>query len=122
MIRRLSAELCLHGLEQVPVQNGGLLALQNFTFEEHLSDVETIAQQVRERSTRSAGGYRHNGRPERWPEADLAIFPGIWDALLPSATLECITIEHLTLALRTFVTAAIETERARPTANVDAAK
>jgi hypothetical protein len=48
-----------------------------------------------------AGGYPHNGQPERWPRVDLAIFPGIWDALLLSVALECLTIERLTPALIT---------------------
>jgi len=39
-------------------------------------------------------GNQNSGRA-----ANLAIFSDIWDALLPSVSLECMTIERLTLAL-----------------------
>ena len=52
MIARLFAQLDLDGLEQVPIENGGLLTLQHLTLEVDLSDVETIMKEVSERTTR----------------------------------------------------------------------
>ena len=48
----LFAQLCLDSLEQVPVENGGLLALQDLTLEADLADIEAIAKEVRERTAR----------------------------------------------------------------------
>jgi hypothetical protein len=42
----------LDGIEQVPINDGGLLAYQRLALEEHLSDVKSVAQQV---SKRTAG-------------------------------------------------------------------
>jgi hypothetical protein len=49
MIGRLLSQLGLHSVEQVPVENGGLLAIEDLTLENDLTDIEAIAQQVRQR-------------------------------------------------------------------------
>ena len=43
MIVRLLIQLGLDGIEQVPVEDGGLLALEDLALEGDLSDVEAIA-------------------------------------------------------------------------------
>src|SRR5215469_9537313 len=50
MIVDLLVELGLHPIEQSLFENGGLLALEDLAFESDLTDIETIAQQLRERS------------------------------------------------------------------------
>src|SRR5215471_1010021 len=50
MIVDLLVELGLHRIEQSLFENGGLLALEDLTFESDLADIETIAKQLRERS------------------------------------------------------------------------
>src|SRR6266478_1732968 len=52
MIVRLFAQLGLDRLEQVPVDDGRLLPGQNLALEDHLSDVEPVAEQVGKRTAR----------------------------------------------------------------------
>src|SRR6202007_2446597 len=49
MIGRLLTQLGLDGVEQVPIENAGLFALEDLTLEWHLTDIEAIAQEVGER-------------------------------------------------------------------------
>ena len=44
MTVHLFAQLGLDGLEQVPIDNGRLLALEDITLKRHVSDVEAIAE------------------------------------------------------------------------------
>ena len=46
MIGRLLTQLGLHGVEQVPIENAGLFAIEDLTLEWHLTDIEAIAQEV----------------------------------------------------------------------------
>ena len=48
MICRLLTQLGLDGVEQVPIENAGLFALEDLTLEWHLTDIEAIAQLVGE--------------------------------------------------------------------------
>src|SRR6476660_5048722 len=48
----LFAQLDLDGLEEVPIDNGRLLALEDLTLERHVSNIEAIAEQMGERSAR----------------------------------------------------------------------
>ena len=48
----LFTQLGLDGLEQVPIDNGRLLALEDLTLKRHVSDIEAIAKQMGERSAR----------------------------------------------------------------------
>ena len=52
MIVRLLAQLGLDGLEEVLVENGGLLALQHLALEADLANIEAIAKEVGERTAR----------------------------------------------------------------------
>jgi hypothetical protein len=49
MVGDLLGELGLNSLEQVPTDDGRLLAGQDLTFEHDLADIEAIAQQMGER-------------------------------------------------------------------------
>ena len=49
MIGRLLTQLGLDGVEQVPIENAGLFAMEDLTLEWHLTDIEAIAQEVGER-------------------------------------------------------------------------
>jgi hypothetical protein len=44
VIVHLLVQLGLDGIEYAPVENGGLLAFQDLTLEDHLSNVEAIAK------------------------------------------------------------------------------
>ena len=46
MIGRLLAQLGLDGLEEFPIENGGLLTLQHLTLEADLSNIEAITKKV----------------------------------------------------------------------------
>ena len=52
VIVALLVQLGLDGVEQVPINNGGLFAGQDLALEGHLPDVEAVAQQVGERAAR----------------------------------------------------------------------
>ena len=52
MIVHLFGQLGLDGIEELPINNGRLLARQDLTLECHLSNVEPVAEQVGERSAR----------------------------------------------------------------------
>jgi hypothetical protein len=52
MIIHLLGQLDLDGIEELPINNGRLLARQDFALECHLSNVEPVAEQVGERSAR----------------------------------------------------------------------
>ena len=52
MIVYLLGQLDLDGVEEPPINNGGLLARQDLTLECHLSNVESVAEKVGERSAR----------------------------------------------------------------------
>src|SRR6516164_6778987 len=43
MIGRLLTQLGLDGVEQVPIENAGLFAMEDLTLEWHLTDIEAIA-------------------------------------------------------------------------------
>src|ERR1700692_4434597 len=49
MICRLLTQLGLDGVEQVPIENAGLFAMEDLTLEWHLTDIEAIAKKVGER-------------------------------------------------------------------------
>src|SRR5437016_12370308 len=71
----LFAQLGLDGLEQVAIDNGRLLALEDLTLKRHVSDIEAIAKQMGERSTRernSADGLPGLERPHLGDDAPLA--------------------------------------------------
>ena len=61
----LFAQLGLNGLEQVPIDNSRLLALEDLALKRHVSDIEAIAEQVSERSARErdAASVRMRQRP-----------------------------------------------------------
>src|SRR4051812_35132615 len=52
MIVHLLGQLDLDGVEELPINNGRLLARQDLALECHLSNVESVAEQVSERSAR----------------------------------------------------------------------
>ena len=52
MIVHLLGQLGLDGIEELPINNGRLLARQDLTLECHLSNVEPVAEQVGEGSAR----------------------------------------------------------------------
>src|SRR6266446_3644730 len=71
----LFAQLGLDGLEQVPIDNGWLLALEDLTLKQHVSDIEAIAEQMGERSARerdAAYGLPGLERPHLGDDAPLA--------------------------------------------------
>src|SRR5207245_7296795 len=71
----LFAQLGLDGLEQVPIDNGRLLALEDLTLKRNVSDIEAIAEQMGERSARernSADGLPGLERPHLGDDARLA--------------------------------------------------
>src|SRR5579863_9039236 len=49
MVRCVFIEPGLDSVEQIPIQNRRLLAFEDLTFEDHLSDVEAITKQMGER-------------------------------------------------------------------------
>ena len=49
MICRLLTQLGLDGVEQVPIENAWLFAMEGLTLEWHLTDIEAIAKEVGER-------------------------------------------------------------------------
>src|SRR6516225_8027653 len=49
MVVDLLIQLGLDGLKQVLIENGRLLAFEDFVFEDDFADIETIAKQMRER-------------------------------------------------------------------------
>src|SRR5215472_3411971 len=49
MVVDLLIELGLHRIEHGPFENGSLLSLEDLTFESDLTNIETIAQQLRDR-------------------------------------------------------------------------
>src|SRR3954453_15780844 len=52
MIVHLLGQLDLDGVEELPINNGRLLARQDLALECHLSNVESVAEKVGERSAR----------------------------------------------------------------------
>jgi hypothetical protein len=71
----LFAQLGLDGLEQVPIDNARLLALEDLTLKRHVSDIEAIAEQMGERSARerdTAYGLPGLERPHLGNDAPLA--------------------------------------------------
>jgi hypothetical protein len=49
MIGRLLTQLGLDGVEQVPIENAGLFAMEDLTLKWHRTDIEAIAKEVGER-------------------------------------------------------------------------
>src|SRR4029077_10674273 len=49
MIGRLLTQLGLDGVEQVPIENARLFAMEDLTLEWHLTDIEAIVKEVGER-------------------------------------------------------------------------
>ena len=75
VIVHLFGQLGLDGIEQVPIDDGGLLAGQDLTLEGHLSNVEAVAKQMGERSARernAADGLPGLERPNLGDDAPLA--------------------------------------------------
>ena len=58
MIVHLLGQLDLDGIEELPINNGRLLARQDLTLECHLANVEPVAEQVGERSARERDDRR----------------------------------------------------------------
>jgi hypothetical protein len=52
VIAPLLVELGLNGLEQLAIENGCLLALEDFTLIFDLSNIEAVAQKISERPSR----------------------------------------------------------------------
>src|SRR5688500_4188356 len=48
VVVQLFRQLCLDGIEQGPIDDGGLFACQRLTLEEHLPNIEAIAKDMRE--------------------------------------------------------------------------
>ena len=48
MVAHLLAQLGLNGVEQTSIDNGGLLASQGLSLEDHLADVKPVAKQMGE--------------------------------------------------------------------------
>jgi len=48
MVAHLLAQLGLNGFEQASIDNGGLLASQGFSLEDHLAEVKPVAKQMGE--------------------------------------------------------------------------
>src|SRR5262249_48847004 len=59
MVGELRVQLCRDGLEEVLIENGGLLTFEDIALEGDFADVEAIAQQMGERATRK--GNAANG-------------------------------------------------------------
>ena len=75
MIVHLFGQLGLDGIEQVPIDNGGLLAGQDLTLEDHLPNVEAVAKQMGERPARernAADGLACLQRADLGDDAPLA--------------------------------------------------
>src|SRR6476620_400604 len=71
----LFAQLGLDGLEQVAIDNGRLLALEDLTLKRHVADIEAIAEQMGERSARerdATDGLPDLERPYLGDDAPLA--------------------------------------------------
>ena len=67
MIVHLLGQLGLDGIEELPINNGRLLARQDLTLECHLSNVEPVAEQVGARKrTASLSGRAVDRPPVRW--------------------------------------------------------
>jgi hypothetical protein len=52
VVGQLLIQLGLDGIEQVPINDGRLLASQDLALEDHLSDVKPVAQQMSEMAAR----------------------------------------------------------------------
>jgi hypothetical protein len=91
---------CLLPTQGAPSQAGGNIAgLNRHSPDDSRTGINSsdfLASLKARRELRAA--TRTTGGPNGGRGVDLAIFPGIWDALLLSVALECITIEPLTLA------------------------
>src|SRR5258708_38441692 len=71
----LFGQLGLDGLEQVPIDNGRLLALEDLTLKRHVADIEAIVEQMGEWSARerdAAYGLAGLERPHLGDDAPLA--------------------------------------------------
>jgi hypothetical protein len=67
MIGRLFTQFCLDGIEELSIENGGLLTLQYLTLEADLSNIETITKEVRQRSPRKVyAANRLGARPSQF--------------------------------------------------------
>ena len=75
MIVDLLVQLGLDCIEQVPINNGGLLARQDLALEDNLSDVKSVAKQMSERTARegnAADGLAGFQGPHLGDDASLA--------------------------------------------------
>ena len=68
MIVHLLGQLDLDGVEELPINNGRLLAWQDLALECHLSNVESVAEQVGERSARERDAADNGIMAPRIPE------------------------------------------------------
>src|SRR6202140_3653084 len=94
MIYRLLTQLGLDGVEQVPIENAGLFAIEDLTLEWHLTDIKAIAQQVGERP--AAEGNAAGGRSglQRANLGDDALFAQLGHQQVQAAKLEITAEDH----------------------------
>ena len=74
VVVHLFGQLGLDGLEQVSIDDGGLLASQDLALEDHLADVEAVAEQMGERTAcegNAADGLACLQRPDLGDDASL---------------------------------------------------
>ena len=57
----LLVQLGLDRIEQVPINDGGLLARQGLALEDHLSDVKPVAKQISERAAGERNATERSG-------------------------------------------------------------
>ena len=84
----LLVQLGLDGIEQIPIENGGLLARQDLTLEGHLSDVEPIAKQMGERTARERNAADGLSCLQRADLGDDAPFAQVGHQQVEAAELE----------------------------------
>ena len=88
MICRLLTQLGLDGVEQVPIENGGLFAIEDLTLEWHLTDIEAIAQEVGERAAGERNAADDLSGLQRANLGDDALFAQVGHQQVEAAKLE----------------------------------
>src|SRR6478672_9551726 len=94
MICRLLAQLGLDGVEQVPIENAGLFAIEDLTLEWHLTDIEAIAQEVGERPAAERNAADGLSGLQRANLGDDALFAQVGHQPVEAAKLEITAEDH----------------------------
>jgi hypothetical protein len=88
VIVQLFAQLGLDRIEQVTIDNGRLLAGQDLSLEDHLPDVETIAEQMSERPAPEWNATDSHSGLQRAHLGDDAAFAQVYHQQFDAAELE----------------------------------